>query len=310
MAYAVEIITMEQKEELVDKYAGQVLYEIKSEIYGCCIKLLTGRSSVKNAWEESFYFASQNIRSHGRLYVLEDKTVGENQVRYDPHSKSCFLFNMDYYGWIKSLALSVAGDILEDNPDLGQEDIERINPFDWRAEYPEVFSRGGFDVVIGTPPYVRQESLGEFKGYFQKHFKVYQGPADLYAYFIERGVSLLQGRGIFSYIVANKWMRANYGLALRRWLREQCIEEIIDFGDLPVFLGATTYPCIIRIVRRPPQSSFQATQVKTLNFNALGEYVNENGYKVNQLTLDDSGWSLADEKTQALLGKINSRAYF
>ncbi|MDD4446882.1 MAG: aldolase [Methanothrix sp.] len=115
MAYAVEIISMEQKEELVMRYAGQVLYEIKSEIYGCCIKLLTGSFSVKNAWEESFYFASQNIRSHGRLYVLEDKTIGENLVRYDPHSKSCFLFNMDYYGWIKSLALSLAGDILEDD---------------------------------------------------------------------------------------------------------------------------------------------------------------------------------------------------
>ena len=115
MAYAVEIISMEQKEKLVEQYADRVLYEIKSEIYGCCIKLLTGSSSVKNAWEESFYFASQNVRSHGRLYVLEDKSLGENQVYYDPHSKSCFLFNMDYYGWIKSLALSVAGDILEDN---------------------------------------------------------------------------------------------------------------------------------------------------------------------------------------------------
>ena len=115
MAYAVEIISMGRKEELVEQYAGQVLYEIKSEIYGCCIKLLTGSASVKNAWEESFYFASQNIRSHGRLYVLEDKSLGENRVCYDPHSRSCFLFNMDYYGWIKSLALSLAGDILEDN---------------------------------------------------------------------------------------------------------------------------------------------------------------------------------------------------
>jgi hypothetical protein len=115
MAYLVEIISMEQKEELVEKYQGQVLYEIKSEIYGCCIKLLTGSLSVKNAWEESFYFASQNIRSHGRLYVLQDRTVADNRVLYDPHSKSCFLFNIDYYGWIKSLALSLAGDILEDD---------------------------------------------------------------------------------------------------------------------------------------------------------------------------------------------------
>jgi type II restriction/modification system DNA methylase subunit YeeA len=126
----------------------------------------------------------------------------------------------------------VGWDILEGNPNLGPQEIARINPFDWEREFPEVFQRGGFDVVIGNPPYVRQESLSEFKGYFQKHFKVYHGTADLYTYFIERGVFLLRGGGIFSYIVANKWMRANYGTPLRHWLKEQCMEEIIDFGDL------------------------------------------------------------------------------
>lgn len=115
MAYKIDIISIERKEELANQYTNQVLYEVKSEIYGCCIKLLTGSSLVKEAWEESFYSASQNIRSHGRIYVLEDKSIEENLVCYDPLSRSCFIFNMDYYGWIKSLALSLAGDILEDN---------------------------------------------------------------------------------------------------------------------------------------------------------------------------------------------------
>jgi len=114
MSYAVSHISMERKEELVDRYADQVLYEIKSEIYGCCIKLLTGTPSIKDAWEESFYSASQSIRSHGRLYVIFDQDMGENQVLYDSQSRTAFLINMDYYGWVKSLALSVAGDILED----------------------------------------------------------------------------------------------------------------------------------------------------------------------------------------------------
>lgn len=115
MAYKIEIISIERKEELAEQYTNQVLYEVKSEIYGCCIKLLTGSSLVKEAWGQSFYSASQNIRSHGRIYVLEDKSIEENLVCYDPLSRSCFIFNMDYYGWIKSLALSLAGDILEDN---------------------------------------------------------------------------------------------------------------------------------------------------------------------------------------------------
>ena len=198
-------------------------------------------------------------------------------------------------------------DILKDNPGLTQEEIERINPFDWDKEFPEIFQRGGFNVVIGNPPYVRQEGLIEFKGYFQKHYTVYQGTADLYTYFIERGVSFLEDGGFFSYIVANKWMRANYGQPLRRWLKGQCIEEIIDFGDLPVFQGATTYPCIIRIIKKAPQESFEVTQVRTLDFQSLYDYVKENHYRMNQLALDDKGWSLADDRTQALLAKINSK---
>jgi hypothetical protein len=114
MTYTVELISIELKEELAERFAGQILYEVKSEIYGCCIKLLTGLSLVKDRWEESFYSASQNLRSHGRLYVLQDASEAQNKVYYDPQSKTCFLLNVDYYGWIKSLALSVAGDILED----------------------------------------------------------------------------------------------------------------------------------------------------------------------------------------------------
>ncbi|HQN30610.1 MAG TPA: TaqI-like C-terminal specificity domain-containing protein, partial [Methanothrix soehngenii] len=138
------------------------------------------------------------------------------------------------------------------------------------------------------------------------HYKVYQGTADLYAYFIERGVSLLREGGIFSYIVANKWMRANYGLPLRAWLKEQCIEEIIDFEDLQVFQGATTYPCIIRITKSKPHTSFEVTQIKTLEFQNLSDYVKENHYNVNQLVLDDKGWFLTDERTQALLSRLKA----
>lgn len=114
MTYSVKLISIEQKDELAMRYSSQVLYELKSDIYGCCIKLLTGLHPVKDRWEENFYSAAQNIRSHGRLYVLSDKSEGENTVYYDPQSKTCFLLNFDYYGWIKSIALSVAGDILED----------------------------------------------------------------------------------------------------------------------------------------------------------------------------------------------------
>ena len=118
MTYSTKIISIEQKEKYTERYKGKVPYEVKSDIYGCCIKLLTGLRQVVERWGESFYFISQNIRSHGRLYVLDDPSEAPNTVLYDPQSKTAFLLNFTYYGWIKSLALSVAGDVLEDEHDI------------------------------------------------------------------------------------------------------------------------------------------------------------------------------------------------
>jgi type I restriction-modification system DNA methylase subunit len=142
---------------------------------------------------------------------------------------------------------------------------KKIKPFSWENAFPQLFKDGGFDVVIGNPPYVRQEMLGKQKIYFAKKYKVYHGMADLYSYFFEKGISLLKKNGQFGIIVANKWMRANYGEPLRKWFKEQGIQEIIDFGDLPVFQGATTYPCIV--IASPGRStSFYSTNVKSLEF--------------------------------------------
>ena len=210
------------------------------------------------------------------------------------------------------------------------EELKRINPFDWNLEFPDAMKSDGFDCVIGNPPYVRQEILGAgFKEYAHKNFCVYHGIADLYAYFLERGVSLLRPDGLFSYIVANKWMRANYGEPLRKWLKEQEIEEIIDFGDLPVFKGATTYPCIIRIRKslalrqaqdKAETSSFagasedkqkrrgeiSVVKMDTLKFTDLQEYVLTKRYPIQREILDDKGWSLSDERTQVLIAKIRA----
>lgn len=158
--------------------------------------------------------------------------------------------------------------------------------------------------MIGNPPYVRQEILGEdFKKYAQSKFASFAGTADLSVYFIEKSLNLINSKGIYSVIVANKWMRANYGEPLRKLLKQKQIHEIIDFGDLPVFTGATTYPCIIKINNNKPQN-FKTTQIKTLEFASLKEEVDKQSYSVDVNSLDDKGWSLSNQKESALLDKI------
>jgi hypothetical protein len=188
-----------------------------------------------------------------------------------------------------------------------EEERYRVNAFNWQAAFPQVFIAGGFDVVIGNPPYVRQEALGEIKNYLQKHYSVFHGTADLYVYFIEQGVFLLRNKGLFCYIVANKWLRTNYAEPLRKWLKKQMIKMIVDFGDLPVFEQSTTYPCILQICKNASLGRFEATQVKALTFLNLDEYVTLNHFDVNQLELEDKGWSLSNEKTQAIINKIKSK---
>lgn len=113
MIYEIEMISPEEKDRLYEQYQDRFLYTRKAEVYGCCMKLLTDLEYVKDRWEDNFYTMSENIRSHGRIIVLEEKS-GKPLVKYDPMTKTAFLFNIQYYGWIKSITLAVAGDLLED----------------------------------------------------------------------------------------------------------------------------------------------------------------------------------------------------
>ena len=183
-------------------------------------------------------------------------------------------------------------------------DAKAVKPFNWERSFADVFKKDGFDAVIGNPPYVRQELFSEHKPYFQQRYAVYHGVADLYTYFMERAAGLLKPGGLYGIIVANKWMRANYGEALRTWLKQQDVRELIDFGDLPVFAGATTYPCIVLYAKGKPGRNVTVCEVKTLDFEDLGTYVQDHKRSLPQSGLEASGWSLAGAEEQKLFRKL------
>ncbi|MFT7381118.1 MAG: adenine-specific DNA-methyltransferase [Roseivirga sp.] len=187
------------------------------------------------------------------------------------------------------------------------------NAFEWRFEFPEVLNHNGdflgFDVVIGNPPYIRQEAFSADKPYLQQHYQTAAGTADLFVYFVERGMNVLAQNGQFIYILPNKWMRAGYGKKLRNWVGQFSIESIVDFGDLPVFEEATTYPCIWHMSKTAnAEPNFKASTIESLEFDvSLGAYVKENQFEVNQSLLPENGWTLVNDKIQRLLEKIKNQ---
>ena len=181
-------------------------------------------------------------------------------------------------------------------------------PFNWQEAFPEVFAAGGFDVVLGNPPYVRQELLSPIKPYLQSHYQSYDGVADLYTYFYEKGVQILKPQGLLCYIVTNKWLRSGYGEALRRFFTQNSIfEKIIDFGHAPIFRDADVFPCIVSL--RKDLGSDEQVQICAVpkeeckNPN-LSNYVNQNAFPVIWSRFSEKAWSLEPPEVEMLMQKI------
>jgi hypothetical protein len=188
-----------------------------------------------------------------------------------------------------------------------------INAFDWVVEFAAVFANGGFDVVVGNPPYVRQEFLSHVKPYLQANYASYDGVADLYTYFYEQGINILKPDGVLSYIVTNKWFRSGYGEPLRRFFTENCVfDQIIDFGHAPIFQDVDTFPCIV--VARKEQKVETETQQREvivcpvprekLSKVSLTDYVRDEGYEVPWSRFDANPWTLENPEVDRLMQKV------
>lgn len=113
MGYEVELISQDKASELRSKYSGLKSYSIKADISGLCVEFLTEDVKHLEMWKDNFYSMSEHVRSHVKIYSINDPSY-DMKVLYEPSSNVAFLFNFDYYGWIKSIALGISGNILEE----------------------------------------------------------------------------------------------------------------------------------------------------------------------------------------------------
>ncbi len=190
------------------------------------------------------------------------------------------------------------------NPTTAQED-QRGTTAEWPIELNHVFDAGGFDIVVANPPYVRQERLS--REYKERELKpayptVYSGTADLYVYFYAGALQLLCAHGTLAIISPNKWLRAQYGAKLREQIAASCrISSITDFGDLPVFETATTYPMICIAQKGKGASGpviFTHVQSLAAPFPDLQAVMHEQGQLVPAQAIMGDDWTLASSTSK------------
>ena len=192
-------------------------------------------------------------------------------------------------------------------------DDDQINPFDWETEYPDEMARGGFDVVIGNPPYIRIQNMAKYSpdevAFFQQPDSPYSTAEhdnfDKYLLFIERSISLAKEAGRIGMIVPHKFMTIQSGRALRRLITgERLLDETVHFGAKQVFgTDASNYTCIL-VLDRATSDAVQIERPERLEAWRYGE-----PGAVDLVPIDELGedpWRFADAETSALFGRIKA----
>ena len=208
------------------------------------------------------------------------------------------------------------------------------NAFEWRFEFPEVLDDDGefvgFDAIIGNPPYIRQEAIKDQKPAFLEMFgDFYCGTADIYTYFYKTGLNLLKTGSTLCYIAPNKFMRAGYGKNTRELLTIYAKPlMVLDFGDLPIFDEATTYPSIVMVEKQPPPTPsssrrglkssppilggvrggnfFTATFTDSEQLTRFDETLATVGFTMPVAALRSEGWALEPPVVHALMEKLRT----
>lgn len=245
------------------------------------------------------------------LFDPDSEILTNNLFGVDVNAESVEIAKLSL--WVKTARQGKPLDSLDANLKVGDSLIEDSSyaylshGFTWATAFPKVFAEGGFDIVLGNPPYVRQELLGGMKPYLKKRFEVYHGVVDLYAYFFERGLNLLKPGGRLGYISSNTFFKTGSGRPLRDFLRKKTKVEIaVNFGDLQIFEGVTTYPVIITMRREEPEDNdairfWNVEAIPQSNFRATFENV---ATDYPQAGLGSDSWELESGALKALREKL------
>jgi len=193
------------------------------------------------------------------------------------------------------------GNSLIDDPNVAGE-----KAFNWQKKFPEIFAKGGFDVVIGNPPYVRAELLGFCRDYLARNYSVFNPSGDLFSYFYEKSFKLLKPQtGLFGFI-SNTFNKTTAGISVREYLQKEILFlKYIDFTEVQIFEGATTYPVIIIAQnKKDVQKSFGYIKIPKASQAQIIDIDFHPFVTVAQKSLDKENWSFKSNQAVQLINKF------
>ncbi|MCE7057973.1 Eco57I restriction-modification methylase domain-containing protein [Algoriphagus sp. AGSA1] len=187
------------------------------------------------------------------------------------------------------------------------------NAFEWRIEFPEVLdSKGdfeGFEVVIGNPPYIQLQKMGEDADVLQKMgFETYVRTGDIYSLFYELGMNILKPGYYLGFITSNKWMRASYGQSLRKFFLEKTNPlQLIDFGGYQVFASATVDTNILVAQKEVFSGSVQTCLInKSIgSLEKMSVFIGQNS-SIQKSFSEGAGWVILSPIEERIKQKIEA----
>lgn len=163
--------------------------------------------------------------------------------------------------------------------------------------------KDGFDIVIGNPPYVDAKKLKSQAKDLKANFNIYDGTADLFTYFYEKGLQILQDKGVLTFITSNKWIRSEYGKNLRTLLLNNSISTLIDFGRNR-FFNATIDTNIAIVLKGKDLCSRKIYYIDyEINPSDVNTFTNE---PIEGLNLSYSPWLLKANENDKIKNKLES----
>ena len=179
--------------------------------------------------------------------------------------------------------------------------------FNWHKAFPKIMKAGGFDVVVGNPPYVRSELITtEQNNYFKDTYSVYNASLDLFGFFYEKASQVLNDLGRIGFI-SNSFSKTTSAESLRKFIQEKlAIETYIDFNQLQVFEGATTYPIILVLKNAKPNQNFNFIKLEKDEENENLILNNPIYQSIAMSDMDESNWKFESKEDRIVLDRITS----